>query len=242
MPELEHALVELGRGIELPPAPDLAAAVRRRIAEEPRRRFRLPPRRVLALAVAVLLVAVGAVLAVPPARTAILDWLGLSGVKIVRVEKLPPTPLRTDLGLGREVTLAEAKRRAPWVVVPTGKGVGAPDHVYYSTRIPRGQVALLWGSPAEVRLLMTEFNGEAFIEKLIGPDTTAESVRVNGDPGVWISGPHVFYYRDANGRMRQETDRLSQSALIWRHDYLTLRLEGDLSKHDALRLAASARR
>ena len=242
MPELEHALIELGRVIELPPVPDLAAAVRRRIAEEPRGRFRLPPRRVLALAVAVIVVAVGAVLAVPPARTAILDWLGLSGVKIVRVEKLPPAPLRTDLGLGREVTLAEAQRRAPWVVVPTGKGVGPPDRVYYSTRIPRGQVALLWGSPAEVRLLMTEFNGEAFIEKLIGPDTTAESVRVNGDPGVWISGPHAFYYRDTNGRMRQETDRLSQSALIWRHDYLTLRLEGDLSKHDALRLAASARR
>lgn len=231
MSELDAALKELGRHVEFPPTPNLAPAVRRRLGER-RRSWRRP----LALALAVIAVAIGAALAVPAARTAILDWLGLRGVHIVRVEKLPPAPVIGNLDLGRPVTLAEAQRRAPWLLVPTDE----PDGVYISSAIPGGKVTLLWGTPTSVRLLLTEFRGqESYIEKLIQPDAKVESVDV-GDVGAWLEEPHVLLFTDRDGRLRQNTARLAGKTLLWQQGDVTLRLEGDLSKEEALRIARSA--
>lgn len=229
MSELDAVLRELGRQVEFPPTPDLASAVRRRLGK--RRSWRRP----VALALAVLVVAIGAALAVPAARTAILDWLGLRGVSIVRVEKLPPVPAIGNLDLGRPVTLAEARRRSPWLLVPAD----APDRVYFSTAIPDGKVSFLWGTPASVRLLLTEFRGESFIEKLIEPEARVEPVEV-GDRGVWLEEPHVLAFRDPHGIFRESTARLAGKTLIWQEGDVTLRLEGDLSKDQALRIARSA--
>ena len=71
MADLELRLRDLGESIAYPPTPDLARAVRLRLAER-----RLPwwrRRPALAIALAVLAVSVAAVLAVPPARTAV-EW------------------------------------------------------------------------------------------------------------------------------------------------------------------------
>jgi hypothetical protein len=223
MPELDAALRELGRQVEFPPTPDLASQLRGRL-ERPRRW-----RRPLAVALAVLVVAVGAVLAVPPARTAILDWLGLRGVSIVRVDELPPTSPVGRLDLGRRVTLEEAP---PWTLVPDEK----PDSVW----VDDGTVNLLWGTPDDVRLLLTEFRGEAFIEKLIEPNVDVEPVSVNGLPGAWLEQPHVVMFKDPSGRLRDNEGRLAGKTLIWQDGDLTLRLEGDLSKAEALRIARSA--
>ena len=155
MAELDAVLTELGRHVEFPPTPNLAPAVRRRLGE--RRSWRRP----VVVALAVLVVAIGAALAVPAARTAILDWLGLRTVHIVRVEKLPPAPVIGNLDLGRPVTLAEARRRAPWLLVPADE----PDGAYISTAIPGGKVSLLWGTPASVRLLLTEFRGQETLHR-----------------------------------------------------------------------------
>jgi hypothetical protein len=223
MPELDAALRELGRQIEFPPTPDLASQLRGRL-ERPR-----AWRRPLAVALAVLVVAVGAVLAVPPARTAILDWLGLRGVSIVRVDELPPTSPVGRLDLGRRVTLEEAP---PWTLVPDEE----PDSVW----VDDGTVNLLWGTPDDVRLLLTEFRGEAFIEKLIEPNADVEPVSVNGLPGAWLEQPHVVMFKDPRGRLRDNEGRLAGKTLIWQFGDLTLRLEGDLSKAEALRIARSA--
>jgi len=229
MPEFDVALRQLGRHIEWPPTPELAPAVRSRIGK--RRAWRP-----VAIALAVLVVAVGAVMAVPPARTAIFEWLGIKGVKITRVEQLPPTPVVGNLDLGRPVTLAEARRRAPWLLVPTD----APDSVHYSDSIPGGKVTLLWGTPTSVRLLLTEFRGETFIEKLIQPETNVEEVTVDGKPGVWLEDRHVVLYRNLKGFTREDTARLVGQTLLWQDGEVTLRLEGDLSKEEALRIARSA--
>jgi hypothetical protein len=223
MPELDFALRELGREVEWPPTPDVASAIRGRL-ERPRRL-----RRPLAIALAVLVVAVGAVLAVPPARTAVLDWLGLRGVSIVRVDELPPTPAVERLELGRPVTLEEAPL---WRLVPDDE----PDRIY----VGNGTVSLLWGTPHRVRLLLTEFRGEAFIEKLIEQDARVERVTVNGEAGAWLEEPHVVFFDDLRGQMRRSTGRLAGKTLLWQHGEVTLRLEGDLSKEEALRIARSA--
>ena len=222
MPELDVALRELGRHVEFPPTPDLASAVRGRLAR-PR------PWRLIAIALAVLVVAIGAVLAVPPARTAILDWLGLRGVSIVRVDELPPTPVAERLDLGRQVTL---EKLPGWVLVPDDE----PDGVY----IGHGRVSLLWGTPDRVRLLLTEFQGEAFIEKLIEPDAPVERVTVDGEPGAWLEDPHVVIFKDLRGRIQESTPRLAGKTLLWQDGEVTLRLEGNLSKEEALRIARTA--
>lgn len=223
MPELDVALRELGRHVEFPATPDLASAIRGRLAR------RRPWRRPLAIAVAVLVVAIGAVLAVPPARTAILDWLGLRNVNIVRVDKLPPTDPIVRLELGRETSLA----RVPlWALVPDDK----PDRVF----VDDGTVNLVWGNPAKPRLLLTEFRGEAFLEKLIQPSDDVEAVKVNGRLGAWLEQPHVVVFKDARGRIRDNPARLAGKTLLWQHGELTLRLEGDLTKEEALRIARSA--
>ena len=223
MPELDVALRELGRQVEFPPTPDLASSIRSRL-ERPRRWLRR-----VAIAVAVLHVASGAAFAVPPARTAILDWLGLRHVSIVRVDELPPTEPIVRLDLGRETSLAKAPL---WVRVPDDK----PDKVFAED----GTVNLVWGNLRQPRLLLTEFRGEAFIEKLVEPNTEVEAVRVNGRPGAWLERQHVVIFRDPRGRIRDNAGRLAGKTLLWQDGEVTLRLEGDLTKEQALRIARSA--
>jgi hypothetical protein len=223
MAELDVALRQLGREIEFPPTPDIASAVRGRL-ERPR--LSLRP---VAIALAVVVVAIGAVLAVPPARTAILDWLGLRGVSIVHVDKLPATPSARPLELGRRVSLDEARARAPWLLVPDD----APDLAYM-----RGdRVSLLWGTPTSVRLLLSEFRGRAYIEKLLGPGTDVEPVTVRGEEGAWLEGPQVVMFRDPVGSIHDNPAWLAGNTLLWQHGDLVLRLEGDISKDEALRIA-----
>src|SRR3954454_17274683 len=131
---LERALRELEPG--WPPTPDLAVAVRARIAA-PAPRVRRPWVPALAVALGALL-AFGVVMsASPSARSTVLRWLGLEGVE---VRHAPPTatppPVRrgAQLGLGTPVRLAAA-RRAAGFPVPVPSTLGAPAAVYLS-RVP----------------------------------------------------------------------------------------------------------
>jgi hypothetical protein len=230
MAELETVLRQLGGEVAFPPTPDLASAIRGQLD---RRRFR--HRRVAIALVAVLVVAIGAVFAVPQARTAILDWLGLRNVSVVRVEKLPVVPAQGNLDLGQRVTLDDAKRRAPWLLVPDG----TPDSAWVSESLPGGKVSLLWGTPSNVRLLLTEFTGRTYIEKVIDGDTQVERVKI-GDAGAWFKGPHVVMFQDRDGRFRESHARLARNTLVWQVGIVTLRLEGGLTKDEALRIARTA--
>ena len=231
MAELETALRQLGGEVAFPPTPDLASAMRVRL-ERPQRFWRRPA--AIALAV-VLLAAIVSVLAVPQSRSAILDWLGLRNVSVVRVEKLPVVPAHGNLDLGRRVTLDDAKRRAPWLRVPDG----SPDSVWLNESLPGGKVSLLWGTPSNVRLLLTEFTGRTYIEKVIQGDTQVERVKI-GDAGVWFQGPHVVMFQDRDGRFRESHGRLARNTLVWQVGDITLRLEGGLTKDEALRIARTA--
>jgi hypothetical protein len=69
-----------------------------------------------------------------------------------------------------------------------------------------------------------------------------EEVTVGGEPGYWFSGePHFFTYIDADGQFREERTRLAGNTLIWQRGDLTLRLEGQLPKEEAVRIAESMR-
>src|SRR5258705_5836760 len=108
MTELERALVQLGRELDLAPEPDLRSRVRERI-ERRRPRYR----RALVPALALLLVALGIAMAVPDARSAILRFFHIGAATIERVETLPPARERPlTAGLGPALSLREAEARS----------------------------------------------------------------------------------------------------------------------------------
>ena len=216
MTPLEHALVALGRELELPPAPDLVPVVRARL--EPRR-----DRRPLVLAlVAAVLVALAASLAIPDARSTILRFFHLGGVTIERVETLPPAQERPlAQGLGQSLSVPEARQRLQFdPVVPRGI-----HRVYVSD----GALLVLLregGKP----VLLTELPG-GFIKKVVSGQTRIDEVHVGADFGFWIAGArHVF-------QMPADAPRMAGNVLVWEHAGLTMRLEGPLTRAQAIRLA-----
>ena len=225
MTDLERALHELAAATRYPPTPDIAARVVS-VALVRRRR-----RRLVAIAFAIAVVAFGVAFAVPPARSAILDWLGFGSVQVQRAETLP-RPNTRELSLGRAVTLAEARRETTFrILLPPGR----PNGVF----VRRGEVTLVYGE-----LLLSELRGrDVFVaRKVVGPGTRVEDVKVAGAPGLWLAGaPHLFAYLDANGTFRQGRIRLASDTLLWQRGSLVLRLEGARTQTQALRIAASVR-
>ena len=242
MPDLELALRDLGGSLDWPVEPELEPVVLRGIREAPARR-RLVSRRALVIAFAVLAVAVGALFAVPQTRGAILEFFHLRGVTIERVEELPTVSVQTGLGtfLGDKLTLAEARERADFdVVVP--EALGEPDEVYFQSEPPSGgMVSFLYGSSDDPRALFTQFAArvDEVIFKKVSADAKVEPVTVDGQPGYWLEGAHFFSYLDRHGTMQSEQVRLSGNVLLWERGTRTLRLEADISKEEALRIAAS---
>lgn len=241
MPDLELALRDLGARLEWPSEPDLAPGVLAGMDRRPVRR-RPGSRRVLAVALAVLAVAIGAIFAVPQTRAAVLDFLHLRGVSIERVPELPTVSAPSDLGyLGERVSLDEARRRAGFEVVAP-HALGDPDEVYLQAgRPPGGMVSFVYGSSERPRALFTQFvaSVDDVVFKKVAPATRIDPVTVAGQPGFWIEGAHFFAYLDRVGAMQSENVRLSGSVLLWEHGTRTLRLEADAPEAEALRIAAS---
>jgi hypothetical protein len=223
MPELERDLFALAAHVDLPAERDLWPGIHARLGPDPRRSWRM----VAAVAAAALAVALGVAFAVPPARSAILRFLGFEGVTIVRVEKLPPVANRATVA-GNPTTLDAAAQRLGFrALLPD---IGAPDAIYLD---PSGQaVLLLYGRL--VRPLRLEETRLGVFGKLVTIQQQVERVTVNGGPGIWVSGTHVV--SDFFGQ-----PRLSGSALIWEQDLVTLRLDGPITKAEALRIAGTVR-
>ena len=239
MTELERALLAVGQNLEVPAAPDLTGAVRARLAEG--RGPSLFSRRVLVVALAVLAVAVGAALAVPQARSTIKDWLGIGNVTIRYVDELPPVEQATgDLGLGEQMSLEEARERAGFRVrVPTVEGLDDPPKVYFNDQ--SRQVAFLYGSEEKPKLLITQADARGAIEKIVNLNVTEQELIVvePGYAGVWLYGEkHAIFYPST---AREEPFRLVGNALVYEIDGVTLRMEAEISKDEALRIARSMR-
>ena len=246
--ELELELRELR--IEWPETPDIASAVQGRLVAPPRRRSWLAARPAWQLAIASVAVVIAVVMAIPPARAAVLDWLGFSSVRITREEPQPFAP--QSLALGDPATLAQARRALP-LVVPDE--LGRPDAVYrydHPTMGPRvdlvyrARPGLPSSSNTGAGLLITEFRAVAtpLIEKSVGTGAEVERLTVGGDPAFFISGaPHGFAYLDEeSGNANFEEQRLAgNTLLVDRSDGILLRIEGDISRDRAVEIAESMR-
>jgi hypothetical protein len=200
---------------------------------------------VLVLAV-LALAALLATLAIPDARSALLRFLRIGGDRIELVDELPvvsPNPPELDLGraLGERVSLEVARRRVAFDLLELDE---PPDLVYVG---PRDTVWFLFGTPGAVRLLVAQTPGadvdEPFIlKKLATTGTPVESLSVRGSRAYFLSGePHVVMLVDEYGVAYPETARLARDVLVWEEGGRTVRLEGDLTETDALKIAESLR-
>jgi hypothetical protein len=238
---LEQELRELQ--VDWPETPDVAGSIAGRlVAPAPRRSLFNRPAWQLAVAATALVIAV--VMAIPPARAAVLDLLGFSSV---RIEHREPRVSRFGqaVAVGDPVTLEQAKRRAGFPVgVPSS--LGDPDAVYlYVDPVTGTRVDMVWraGTTGRVGVLVTEFRARAtpVIQKAVGAGARVEQFAIDGDPAIFISGrPHGFAYTPANGETTFEDQRLAgNTLLVDRSDGVLLRVEGKLDRAEAVRIARS---
>ncbi|TME29025.1 MAG: hypothetical protein E6I64_01685 [Chloroflexi bacterium] len=256
--ELERTLAQIGRGLP-PPSRDLWPLVRARIASGRKRpwwpsvglpRFALAPALVTLLVLAVAAIGLTTNLVADAERI-----LGLRGVQIFKVPETPTPPPSTQaspvLFTGtRALSVADASKIAGFVVQAPA-ALGDPDAIYVDASPTR--VTLVFSSrpgipPAAqigVSALVVEIRGavdQQLMGKAIGPGTTLEPVEVSGAPGFWLAGsPHLFFLRDANGVPQMETLRLAENTLLWERGGVTYRLEAQVTRDEAIRIASSFR-
>ncbi len=240
--ELEPALGELARAIDYPATPDVVGAVRSELRANPapspsksaRRRF-------AAIAVGALLATGGvAVAAVPDLREAALDLIDLRGETIESTTAPAPDPPRSEPDLGRAVTLEEA--RAELGFDPVLPDIGAPDELFVRSEVPGGELA---ASYRDGELLVTQFRGDVlpyYAKKIVPMATRVSELRVEGDEAVWIAGaPHFFAYMAPDGSVRENRTRVAENVLVLERGRLLVRIEGELTRTQAIRLARTLR-
>ncbi|WP_444947083.1 hypothetical protein [Micromonospora ureilytica] len=237
MGDLERELRDLSSWLETPEPPDVRAQVRARL-DRPALRWRA----LVAAALVALIVAV----VLPPTRVAIADavagLLRFAGVSIATAPApTPPGGTASPLPGQRAVALDEAQRAVRFPIRLPAK-LGPPERVLVADPDATGRyrvATLLYDGGA---LRVDAFDGRlnlSFHKEVIPPG--AEWVQVNGDFAVWVDGPHVLSYVDRAGGIRSETARLAASTLIWQDNDVSYRLEGDLTKTEAIEIARSLR-
>ena len=252
-PRWEERVHTVARRFAYPPTPDLTSAVQQRLADRSAlsgQRLLLRPALAFLLALALL---IGGLLAVPPVRAAIVEWLQIGAVRIWLVEPTP-TPLQTTqpprptatppstlFNLAGATTLAEAQQKAGFPIrLPTYPAdLGAPDGVYYQ-ELGGPAVVLVWLEPTQptrARFSLHILGATVFAEK--GNVKRLEQTTVNGYLAFWTEGPYLLAYRRGNA-VDWDIRRLVEGhVLLWTEDQLTYRLETSASLAEAVRMAES---
>ena len=247
---VESELRAAGRVLDVPPASDLTAAVRQRLEGQTVSRRRMPAvgggvlryrlgwRAALVVVVAFLAV----LIATPQGRAVIIHVFRFAGVEL----RQEPGPVRSPVSTPslpgeRPMSLAKARRQVSFpILVPTA--LGPPGEVVVSDggRV----VSLIYPRTRYGLVRMEEFAGhvdQVYFEKF-GQFGNATEVKVNGNTGLWIKGPHELVYVTRDGTPAVASARLTTgNTLIWSTRQVALRLEGNFGQTAALAIAKSAR-
>lgn len=229
MTEVEQALLTLGQELEFPAAPDLATAVGARLRGRPRRV------RLLAVALGAVIVAFGIAMAVPQARSAILDLFHIGAATVERVDTLPAAQERPlAAGLGSPLSRNDAERRAQLRArLPDLKG--PPPSRFYAR--PGLIATLLRYRDRPVLLAEMRNDQTALAKKFVSPDTRVEPVQL-GQFGIWLAGgKHVLIWQFGVAAARSIETRLAGNVLLWTDGTTTYRLEAQLTRGQMVELA-----
>jgi hypothetical protein len=102
-------------------------------------------------------------------------------------------------------------------------------------------VSMAFGS-AHGTVRVDQFDGglHPIFTKVAGA-SDVRHVTVSDLPAVWVGRPHPVIYTDRDGTMREESARLAGNTLIWEDNGTTYRVEGDLTRQQAITIAESMR-
>lgn len=254
--QLERELTELGRRLDVPPTPDLTYAVREALAGDTvrgsvrdtvrdtvrvGRRVPLLQRvlfhRPTQAAAGVCLTLVAVLAGTPQGRAAVTDVLEFAGIELRTGPAPAPVPAIGSPLPGQEVTPLDEARDAVDFQIYVPASLGEPAAVTVADgRI----VSLLYeAGPGRNAIIIDQFAGSitpVFQKYVDGP---AEPVRVGPYDGFWISEPHPLLYVKRDGEPDEQAARMAEQTLIWQVGGTALRMEGDLTREEALEIARS---
>ena len=255
--ELERELRELGSLIDYPPTPNVARAARNVLdeaANEQSRRLRraFPTMRWAAVAAAFVLVVAVPTLS-PGLRATVSDWFvaedfqstgvdagsperqSEAGAPAAGVSKSATTPAQAPQFSGERISVREAQARMDGtLLLPRTPELGKPEEIYTVGTASKEGVMLVYkyGLPplgdTGIHLVLTEVPGDLEPAYLTGRTTAGskfDRVSVDGNPGYW----------------RSAGNRLPGQTLLWEQGGVALRLEANVKKEQAIRIAESAR-
>jgi hypothetical protein len=189
----------------------------------------------------VLVLALGVLITVsPPVRAGVLNLLKFAGIEF-STDSAPPTGLPSIAPLPdeRRVDLPTAQQLSRFPVLVPWR-LGQPEQVLVADGTPPRIVSLLYRN-ATVRLDQFDGTIDVALYKKLVQGNKMEFTSVGGDTALWVDRPHEVIYVDRAGQYRTESARLSATTLIWQHDNVTLRLEGDFTLAEAHEIAESVR-
>ena len=175
---------------------------------------------------------------VPPARSAVLKVLGLTGsARIVQAPRAPDVS-RGPLDLGRPIALADARRRAPYLRLPAALGAPAAGPLVGPARRRRGDAAVGRRRRADrVPGPRAPVPGEVRGSRRRACAASA----VGAARGYFLDGaPHEVLVMDRNGIPVEGTRALVRgNVLLWDAGPIAYRLETRRGLRHALAVAAS---
>jgi hypothetical protein len=245
-------LGDIAANFVYPPTPDIAAYERWRLApgQLPARGFNTGASglaKLLAGAVAAMVLLLVVALLVPQTRAALLDFLDIGAIRIFADEEPAeplPAPDRTLLDLAGATTLTEASDMVDFDVrLPAYPAdLGQPGQVFVQELDDpesAGQIVILvWLDPErpdEAQLSLYQIGAPFYGLK----QALQESIRtttMNGQPAAWVEGPHRLQLLDGDYR---DWFFVPGSVLVWTDGELTYRLESGLAMEEAMRIAES---
>jgi hypothetical protein len=249
--KIENRLRGTASEFYYPPIPDISRQVLPRLKPAP-----LKPQLCVhkqAGALIVLFFVMTALLATPPVRAQILDFLRVGVVKILQVppgetpvasSEMHPSPavlIPSLQSIAGETDLQTAQKRVPFHIRLPGypADLGEPDYVFLQD-MAGPLVVLVWMDSQETERVQHSLHivgqGSYAIAKFM--PSTIETTEVKGMPAAWAEGPYVLMMKNGS----QENFRLIEGhVLIWEEGELTYRLETDLPLEEAVRIAESLR-
>lgn len=255
----EKRLISIAGGLEYPRTPDIAGTVMSRL--RPAARVRFMSRR-LAWTLSLLVLLFTSLMAVPPARAAILELIQIGVVRILGTGATPEptalpefsptavpitaTPVLTSQplipileSLAGEMSLEQARRsvRHPILLPAYPPKLGEPDRVFVQDA--DGQMTVLvWldpRQPGEVLMSLHFLPAGSWAITKFEP-TLIQETTVNDARALWTVGPYPL---QLSGGGIDVVRLIRGHVLIWTEGGITYRLETDLSLEETVRIAES---
>jgi hypothetical protein len=156
-------------------------------------------------------------------------------------------PAGGELGFGNRISLREARTRVVAAELLLPETLGKPDEIYAGKPPNEEGVTLVYGARSGlpslgdtgIGLVLTELPGGVESAYLPGgerPEAGLERVQVGGKPGYWVPAG-----RGVPSPIGRAEERLHGSVLLWEREGVALRLEAEIPKQEALRIAGSVR-